>query len=124
MIQWCADARMNGAPTRAAAASGAGIAASSGSPISQKLGRSNDKDNRYCFADAVLLTLRLDVPPRRRGIAHSTSQPGPYQAKTLTLEAASIKKKHTCTYNKKCNHLPQIESYLSSTITRKYVLLS
>ena len=33
----------------------------------QKLGRSNDKDNRYCFADAVLLTLRLDVPPRRRG---------------------------------------------------------
>jgi len=33
----------------------------------QKLGRSKDKDNRYCFADAVLLTLRLDVPPRRRG---------------------------------------------------------
>ena len=57
----------------------------------QKLGRSKDKDNRYCFADAVLLTLRLDVPPRRRGIAHSTSQPCPYQAKTLTLEAASIK---------------------------------
>jgi hypothetical protein len=29
--------------------------------------QSNDKDNRYCFADAVLLTLRLDVPPRHRG---------------------------------------------------------
>ena len=33
----------------------------------QKLGRSKDKDNRYCIADAVLLTMRLDVPPRRRG---------------------------------------------------------
>ena len=58
---------MNGAPTRAAAASGDGIAGSSGSPIYQKLGRSNDKDNRYCLADAVPLTLRRDVPPRRRG---------------------------------------------------------
>ena len=38
---------VSGAPTRAAAASGAGMAASSGSPIYQKLGGSNDKDNRH-----------------------------------------------------------------------------
>ena len=61
----------------------------------------------------------------RPQFTQSSSQAAPYQPRTLTLEAASNLKKqlYICTYNKKCNHLPRIET-CSSTNTHNYVLLS
>ena len=50
---------------------------------------------------------------------HNSLSPLPWKQ-----QANKKKQLYICTYNKKCNHLPRIETWSSSTNTKNYVLLS